>query len=80
MARIQLKVVVDAEHLDEIDVMKRSCEALGLDVETVIPEAGAIFGSADESVIEGVSRIEGVEEVRAEPVIQVPPLSEEVPL
>jgi hypothetical protein len=79
MARISLKVVLDDAHISQTEKLSRTAAGAGLDVESVIPEIGVIYGSGDESLIDTLSRVEGVQDVDREAAFQLPPMSEIVP-
>lgn len=79
MARIPLKVVVDEDHISQTEKLSRTAALAGLDVESVIPEIGVIYGSGEESLIDTLSQVEGVQNVDRESAFQLPPMSESVP-
>lgn len=79
MAEISIKVVIDDAHLDQTETLSHRCEELGLHVQTVIPEIGTIFGTADESLLDKLCNLEGVENATTERGYQLPPMSEDVP-
>lgn len=79
MTRIPLKVVVDDDHILHTEKLSQTVARAGLNVESVIPEIGIIYGSGDESLIDTLSQVEGVQEVGRETAFQLPPMSESIP-
>ncbi len=79
MSQIHLKVVVDDAHLGRTDAVCAAVRAAGMQVDTVIVEAGTIFGSADETRVTVISRVEGVLRAAPEGAYHLPPLSEDAP-
>lgn len=79
MSEVHLKVVVDDAHLEQTDAVCQAVEAAGMRVETVVTEAGTIFGSADETVVRMIACVEGVLRAAPEEGFHVPPLSEDTP-
>lgn len=79
MSKLNLAIVIDDVHLPDTDRIAEAMAQRGLEVETVDRVTGAVFGSGDEAIMKDLRLIEGVEEVRPEGVVQLPPLSEHVP-
>jgi hypothetical protein len=79
MARIPLKVVVDDDHILQTEKLSQAAARAGLSVESVMPEIGVIYGSGEESLIDTLSQVEGVQDVDRETDFQLPPMSESIP-
>lgn len=79
MDKVQLTVTVDDAHVAETDKVAATLVNAGFTVESTIPAAGAIFGSATEETAARLSGMEGVLEVRASDSVQLPPFDESVP-
>ncbi len=65
MTERHLKVVVDAAHLGETEAVCDAVRQAGMRIETVIAEAGTIFGTAEASLVQVIEQVEGV--LRAAP-------------
>lgn len=79
MGTVHLKVVVDAAHLARTEDVCAAVRAAGMRVETVVAEAGTIFGSADATMVTVIARVEGVLHAAPEAGFEVPPLTDDVP-
>ena len=79
MSRLSYAVVVDDNHFDETRSIAETISRQGFKVESVMPEIGAIYGSAEENIVNRLRAIEGVEEVREAHDIQMPPFGEGIP-
>jgi hypothetical protein len=78
-ARIDILVVVDKERRSSLDEMAKVLEAKGLKVQDKIPRARAILGSADSSQVDALRSVQGVELVRPQHKLQLPPMDENIP-
>ncbi|MBX9457481.1 MAG: hypothetical protein KL863_16530 [Rhizobium sp.] len=79
MSKLNLAIVIDEMHLPDTDKIAEAMARQGLEVEAVDRVTGAVFGSGDEAIMKDLRLIEGVEEVRPEGAVQLPPLSEHIP-
>ncbi len=79
MPRVPVKVVLDTAHLNDQAAVCRAVSDAGLQVEQVIPEIGAIYGSAEEASVDRIGRIDGVLRAQRERGYQLPPLSPHIP-
>lgn len=79
MSMVYVKVVVDSAHMHNQDIVRQGVSAAGMIVDRTIPEIGAMFGSADESRIEFLQRVEGVLRAQPEGGCQLPPLDPDIP-
>ncbi|MGP1253765.1 MAG: hypothetical protein ACTS10_05100 [Kiloniellales bacterium] len=79
MAWCAVAVTIDAQHLRETADIGAKLEKLGFKVEQVRPEIGAIFGAGDSELFPKAAEIAGVQEVREEGTVQLPPSDEDVP-
>lgn len=76
MSMVDVKVVIDDAHLGAQDQVRAAVAAMGLNIETCIPEIGTIFGSADESVVPRLRLVDGVQQARSETRFSLPDDSE----
>ncbi len=79
MSMVHVKVVVDNAHMHNQEMVRQGVSAAGMVVDRTIPEIGTMFGSADESMIEILQRVEGVLRAQPEGGCQLPPLDPNVP-
>lgn len=79
MSQVHLKVIVDDAHLGDTDAICRAVQAAGMRVESVIAEAGTIFGSAEETTVTLISRVEGVLRAAPEAAFEAPPMTGDAP-
>lgn len=79
MGKQKLAIVIDGAYLAEADRIVEAMRQRGLQVEAVQREIGAIFGTADEGVMDALRQIDGVGEVRVEGTVQLPPFSDDIP-
>lgn len=79
MSRNNYAVVIDDGHFDATTAIAETLAKQGFQVESIMPEIGAIYGSAEEGIMPRLKAIEGVEDVRREKTVQLPPFSERVP-
>ena len=79
MRKVQFSVVVDESHVDLTDEIAGKLTEQGFDVEEVAPEIGTIFGSAEEGLTPQLRSIEGIEDIRPEETVNLPPLSSKIP-
>lgn len=79
MAWCAVAVIIDAQHLRETAAIGAKLERLGFKVEQVRPEIGAIFGAGDSDLFPKAAAIAGVQDVREESRVQLPPSDEETP-
>ncbi len=79
MPRVPVKVVLDTAHLNDQAAVCRAVSDAGLQVEQVIPEIGAIYGSAEEASVDRIGRIDGVLRAQRERGYQLPPFSPHIP-
>ena len=73
MTERHLKVVVDEAHLGETEAVCDAVREAGMRIETVIAEAGTIFGTAEASLVRVIERVEGVLRAAPEDGFEVPP-------
>ena len=79
MRKVQFSVVVDESHVNLTDEIAGKLTEQGFDVEEVAPEIGTIYGSADEGLAPQLRTIQGIEEIRPEETVDLPPFSAKVP-
>ena len=79
MAWCAIAVTVDARYLRQTAAIGAELEKLGFKVEEVRPEIGAIFGAGDSDLFPRAARIAGVQEVREERRVQLPPSDGDTP-
>jgi hypothetical protein len=79
MSRLSYAVVVDDNHFDETSAIAETISRQGFKVESVMPEIGAIYGSAEEAIVGRLRDIEGIEDVRESHDIQMPRFHEGIP-
>lgn len=79
MSRLQYAVVIDDSHVSATAEIAGKLSEQGFSVESVAPEIGAIYGSAEEALIPKLRAVQGVEEVRPEESVQLPPFSSSTP-
>lgn len=79
MPRISLSITIDDAHLSQTEAIVHAIRACGLEVQRVVPEAGAIQATGEESDLDAVKRISGVQRVRPERAYQLPPLRGSIP-
>lgn len=79
MSGMKLTVTVDAQHVSVTNEIAETLSKRGFKVERVSRRGGAIFGSAEASVVQQLRRVEGVQDVRPERGYQLPPMGDFVP-
>lgn len=79
MPNVSLSITVDDAHLTKTEAIAHEIRACGLEVQRIVPEAGAIQATGQESDLEVVRRITGVVRVRAERTYRLPPMSGSIP-
>ncbi len=79
MSRLSYAVVIDDDHVDETNSIAETISRQGFKVESVMPDIGAIYGSAEETIVGRLRAIEGVEEVRESHDVEAPPFREGIP-
>lgn len=73
MSSCDLAITVERERRAEIDAIAGSLRALGLEVDRVIPQIGAIYGRGDEGCVAAAQRVAGVARVRLAGGVQLAP-------
>lgn len=76
---IAVKVIYDDACGMDVQVICERAAEQGLAVEQVMPTLCAIFGSCDDSALDGLARLEGVLRISREGTVQLPPLSPDIP-
>jgi hypothetical protein len=71
-------VVIDDKKAN-IGTVARELEAKGLRVTRTLQTLGIIGGTADPSVVSDLSEVEGVQTIRQERGVQLPPMREDIP-
>ncbi len=79
MSRVSIKIVLDADHLARQGDVCARIRSLGVTIEEVIPEIGAIFGSAEEDAMERIRAVEGVQQAGSEAGYHLPPIGSDQP-
>ena len=79
MSRLNYSIVVDEHHLSETESIARAASRTGFKVESVLPEIGAIFGSAEEETIDLLLHIKGIEGVQQSGSVQLPDVDPSIP-
>ena len=73
MARVNLIISVDEDHLDKISSVVKNLQSAGLYVEQLMENLGIITGSCDSSNVQALSQVEGVSSVETERTYQIAP-------
>ena len=76
--KAEISVAVASDHVDAIDSVVAQLRALGMEIDTSLPELGIITGRIDDSQKEEVERVEGVAHVERIREYQLPPPESEV--
>ena len=71
-------VVIDDKKAD-VGKVAQELEAKGLRVTRTLQTLGIISGTADPSIVSDLSGIEGVQTIRQERGVQLPPMREDIP-
>ncbi|CZT33811.1 hypothetical protein [Rhizobium sp. 9140] len=79
MSKLSYAVVVDDHHIDATRAIADTMSSQGFIVMSVMPDIGAIYGEAEETVASRIRKMEGIEEVRLSMDVQLPPFSSAVP-
>lgn len=80
MPRISLSITIDDAHLGQTEAIARAVRACGLEIQRIVPEAGAIQATGQaECDLDAVRRISGVQRVRRERSYQLPPMTGSIP-
>ena len=58
--KVQVLIVIDDEHLKDIDKVVKACEKAGLEVDSSLESIGTITGAIDPDKLAGLSRVRGV--------------------
>jgi hypothetical protein len=72
-------VLVDDAHIEMVGAIVREIRSCGFVVDRVVPEAGAIRAIGDASCAANIRGIVGVMEVKPEPTVTLPPMSDRIP-
>ncbi len=78
MAKVNLSVSVDDEHLDRFSEVVAWVEDAGMDVEQKLEEIGVLTGSIDSEKLESLSRVEGVSFVEESRQFRIAPPDSDV--
>lgn len=65
-------ITVDDDHRDHVQTVAEELRSCGFEVERVLTVLGQITGRADESCVESMSAVAGVENVSANTVMRTP--------
>lgn len=68
----QWVVTVDDEHRDHVHAVADELRTCGFEVERVLTVLGQITGRADDSCVESMSAVAGVEDVTANTTMRIP--------
>jgi hypothetical protein len=79
MADVGLVIMLEESHRADIDRMAKSLEAQGLRVEQKLARFRTIIGSGDPSLVNRLKGMEGVQTVRPQHSVQLPPMDDDVP-
>ncbi len=82
MPKFKVTITVDADHMDKLDNVRRDLEAAGVKVDDMIPAIGAVFGEADQTGLDLLRHVKGIEAVSPESPdggIKLPPLNPKIP-
>lgn len=79
MAKMDFLVMVDKDRQSNIDEVARSLEAQGFEVQQKIARFRTIIGSGDSSSMTKLQSVEGVESIRPQGKVQLPPMGEDIP-
>lgn len=79
MAKIDLLVMVDKDRQSNLDDVAKSLEAHGFQVQEKISRFRTIIGSGESSLMNKLQSVEGVESVRPQNNVQLPPMHDDVP-
>ncbi len=73
MAKVDLLVSVDEEHLGRFSEVVKSIKDAGMDVEQKMEEIGVLTGSIDHEKVERLRKVEGVSDVEQSRRFQIAP-------
>ena len=79
MSTVKLTITVDDEHLPVTPRIADALSKRGMVIERVSRRGGAIFGSAEDTVLDSFRALEGVQDVRPAHEFQLPPLDPAIP-
>ena len=73
MSKITVCVEVDDDHVDDVRGVAQRLGKAGMKVEQISEGAGAIFGSADDTLLASLRAVEGVQSAGRDEEFQIPP-------
>jgi hypothetical protein len=79
MDEVKLTVTVDDDHIASTETLASTLQSHGFHVDRLIPEAGAIFGTATREVATQLRSVDGVQDVRPTRGYQLPEFSSNIP-
>ncbi|MER0239283.1 hypothetical protein [Fulvimarina sp. MAC8] len=79
MSMVKLTITVDDEHLASTQSIASELSERGLMVERVSRRAGAIFGSAENTALDAIRSMEGVQDVRSAYEYRLPQFDPAIP-
>lgn len=72
-------IVIDEQHIADTETIALTATRCGFHVQNVVKSMGAIFGTADDSIIQTLRAIDGIEDVRKSADVQLPDFNPAVP-
>jgi hypothetical protein len=78
MGEMNYVVVIDDKKAD-IGKVAQELETKGLRVTRTLSTLGIVSGTADPSIVGSLSQVEGVQSVKRERGVQLPPMREDIP-
>ncbi|HEY0331443.1 MAG TPA: hypothetical protein VGC77_20380 [Rhodopseudomonas sp.] len=79
MAEIGILVMVDKDRRADLDEVAKSLEQRGLRVEQKLSRFRTITGVGESSLIDQLRTVDGVESVRPQQGVQLPPMDDDIP-
>ncbi|MGI9409761.1 MAG: hypothetical protein ACR2OV_06790 [Hyphomicrobiaceae bacterium] len=79
MSKISVCVEVDDKHVDDVRGVAQRLGLAGMKVEQISERAGAIFGSADDTLLASLRTVEGVHSAGKDEEFQLPPPNSDKP-
>lgn len=73
MSKLNVKVLVDDQHLEQILEVAQGLQSAGMSVEQTMDTLGIITGSCDSEKMAVLSQVEGVSAIEPEQIVQIAP-------
>jgi hypothetical protein len=75
----KIDLLITADKVGHLDRLAKSLEDQGLEIRKTFPRSGTIVGTGDSSMLESLKTVEGVEDIRQEESVRLPPMDESIP-